>query len=138
MPYIIYNDHGKQKTFELLEDKMIVFGREDHVEFQIVRDSQVSREHFAIKKDDNGKFILIDLGASNGTSLNGRKVEPNSITELKHRDEIKAGRQVFVDRIRPVSKSNSTRVVQGVMKEMKKGKSYHTIMCEILGKDKSK
>lgn len=138
MPFIVYHDRGIQKTFELPEDKMIVFGREDHVEFQILKDSQVSREHFAIRKDDNGKFILIDLGASNGTSLNGEKLEPNSITELKHRDEIKAGRQTFIYRVRPLTKSNTTQVVQGVMKEMQKGKSYHTIMCEILGKDKDK
>ena len=138
MPFIIYNDRAMQKTFELPEDKMIVFGREDHVEFQILKDSQVSREHFAIRKEENGKFILIDLGSSNGTSLNGKLVESNSITELKHRDNIKAGRQVFTFRIRPLTKSNTTQVVQGVMKEMNKGKSYHTIMCEILGKDTKK
>ena len=138
MPFIVYNDRAMQKTFELPENKMIVFGREDHVEFQILKDSQVSREHFAIKKEDNGKFILIDLGASNGTYINGERVEPNSITELKHRDELKAGRQVFTYRIRPLAKSNTSQVVQGVMKEMKKGKSYHTIMCEILGKDTKK
>lgn len=138
MPFIVYQDKAKLKTFELPEDKMIVFGREDHVEFQIMKDSQVSREHFAIKKDDSGKFILIELGASNGTFLNGEKLEPNSITELKHRDEIRAGRQVFTYRIRPLSKPNTTQLVQGVMKELDKGKSYHTIMCEILGKDKDK
>lgn len=138
MPFIIYQDKAKLKTFELPEDKMIVFGREDHVEFQILKDSQVSREHFAIKKDDDGKFILIELGASNGTFLNGEKLEANSITELKHRDEIRAGRQAFTYRIRPLSKQNTTQVVQGVMKELDRGKSYHTIMCEILGKDKDK
>lgn len=138
MPFIIYQDKAMLKTFELPEDKMIVFGREDHVEFQILKDSQVSREHFAINKDDDGKFILIDLGASNGTYLNDERVEANSITKLKHGDEIRAGRQTFTYRTRPLSKKNSTQVVQGVMKEMKSGKSYHTIMCEILGKDKDK
>lgn len=138
MPFIVYNDHGLQKTFELPEDKMIVFGREDHVEFQILKDSQVSREHFAINKDENGKFILIDLGASNGTYLNDEKLEANSITELKHRDHIRAGRQTFTYRIRPLSPSNTTQVVESVMKEMSDGKGYHTIMCEILGKDTNK
>ena len=138
MPFIVYNDHGIQKTFELPEDKMIVFGREDHVEFQILRDSQVSREHFAIRKDETGKFILIDLGASNGTYLNDKKLEANSITELKHRDKITAGRQSFIYRIRPPSASNTTQVVENVMKELSEGKGYHTIMCEILGKDRNK
>ncbi len=138
MPFIVYNDHGMQKTFELPEDKLIVFGREDHVEFQILKDSQVSREHFAIRKDDTGKFILIDLGASNGTCLNDERVEANSITELKHRDQIRAGRQTFIYRIRPLSPSNTTQVVESVMKELSGGKGYHTIMCEILGKDPRK
>ena len=138
MSFIVYKDRGMLKTFVIPEDKMIVFGREDHVEFQILRDSQVSREHFAINKEKNGKFILIDLGASNGTSLNGERIESNSITELKHRDEIQAGRQKFIYRIRPLSKSSSTQVVKSVMTDMKKGKSYHTIMCEILGKDENK
>lgn len=135
MPFIVYNDRGIQKVFKLPEKKMIVFGREDHAEFQILKDSQVSREHFAIKKEKDGTFILIDLGASNGTFLNGKRLEANSITELKHSDKIKAGRQTFVYRIRPLSKSSTSQIVKSVMKDIKKGKNYHTIMCEILGKD---
>ncbi len=140
MPYIIYNDIGGcQRSFELLEDKMIVFGREDHVEFQILRDSHISREHFAIKKDeDSGKFTLIDLGASNGTIFNGEKLEPNSITELVHGDEIRAGRQVFTFRVTSLEKPTESVLVNGVMEDMQKGKGYHTIMCEILGLEKKK
>jgi len=138
MPFIIYYDRGMQKTFELLDEKMIVFGREDHAEFQILKDSQISREHFAIRKDDDGKFIIIDLGASNGTFLNDKKLESNSILELKHGDTIKAGRQAFIYRETPLSKNSSTKIMQGVMAEIDNGKSYHTIMCEILGKDKDK
>ena len=138
MPFITYNDRGIQKSFELLENKMIVFGREDHVEFQILKDSQVSREHFAIRKDDDDRFILIDLGASNGTSLNGKPLEGNSITILQHNDKIQAGRQTFIYCTKPlVSKSTKTHV-DDVAKAIDKGKSYHTIMCEILGKDKKK
>ena len=139
MPYIIYNDRsGIQRSFELLEDKMIVFGREDHVEFQILRDSQVSREHFAIKKDEeSGKFTLIELGASNGTFLNGKQIEPNSITTLVHKDEIRAGRQLFTYSITPLETRTETDLVNDVMEDMQKGKGYHTIMCEILGIDKN-
>ena len=141
MPYIIYSDRGGfQRTFEVPENKMVVFGREDHVEFQILRDSQVSREHFAIKKDDDtGAFTLIDLGASNGTFLNGEKIEPNSITSLVHGDEIRAGRQIFTFRVTPLEKPTESSLVNDVMDDMQKGKGYHTIMCEILGiKNKKK
>ena len=140
MPYIIYNDRGGfQRTFEVPDDKMVVFGREDHVEFQILRDSQVSREHFAIKKDDDtGAFTLIDLGASNGTFLNGEKIESNSITSLVHGDEIRAGRQIFTFRVTPLEKPTESSLVNDVMDDMQKGKGYHTIMCEILGIKKKK
>ena len=138
MSYIIYNDRGSKKTFELPGDKMIVFGREDHVEFQILRDSQVSREHFAIKRDEEGKFSLIELGASNGTFLNGEQLEPNSITQLVHGDEIRAGRQIFTFRVTPLEKKTESQIVSGVMDQMQKGKGYHTMMCEILGLDEKK
>jgi pSer/pThr/pTyr-binding forkhead associated (FHA) protein len=135
MAFIIYNDKGLKKTFEILEDKMIVFGREDHAEFQILKDSQISREHFAIEKDEDGKFVLIELGASNGTYLNGEKLESNSITKLVHGDEIKAGRQVFTFRVTPLEKETEASITKGVMDDMQNGKGYHTIMCEILGLD---
>jgi len=135
MPFIVYNDRGIQKSFELLENKMIVFGREDHVEFQILKDSQVSREHFAIRKDDDDRFILIDLGASNGTSLNGKPLEVNSITILQHNDEIKAGRQKFIYCTKPLESKSAKAHVDDVAEAMDKGKGYHTIMCEILGKE---
>jgi pSer/pThr/pTyr-binding forkhead associated (FHA) protein len=135
MPYIVYSDHGINKTFQLSEDKMTVFGREEHADFQILKDSHVSREHFAVEKDENGKFILVELGASNGTYLNDEKLESNSIVELKDGDVIRAGRQRFTYRMKPPPKTSTTTIVNNVVEEMENGKGYHTIMCEILGKD---
>ncbi len=36
--------------------------------------SWVSRKHAMIQREENGRFNLIDLGSSNGTFLNGRKI----------------------------------------------------------------
>jgi len=102
MPFIVYSEGEEKKVFILPEDKMTVFGREEYVDFQIFRDSEVSREHFAIEKDDNGKFIIIDLGSSNGTFLNGKKLESNAIVELNNDDEIRAGNQYFLYRTKPL------------------------------------
>jgi pSer/pThr/pTyr-binding forkhead associated (FHA) protein len=140
MPYISYMDKGIQKYFKLAEDKMTVFGREDHVNFQICNDSRISREHFSIQKDDKGSFIIIDLGSSNGTYLNGRKIEANSTVELKDGDKINAGHHSFSFLVNIV-KENHEEAVSDVLKQMKNGKGYNTIMCEILGtpkKDKPK
>lgn len=131
MPFIIYDDRGMKKGFALPEDKMVVFGREDHVEFQILKDSQISREHFAIEKDESGNFLLVELGASNGTFLNDVKLESNSITKLKTGDRIRAGRQIFIYSLRAPKKSTTTSLVKDVLKDIDK-KDYKTLMKEIV------
>ena len=131
MPFIVYEDRGVRKTFALPEDKMVLFGREDHVEFQILKDSQISREHFAIEKDDTGEFSLVELGASNGTFLNDVQLEPNSITKLKTGDRIRAGRQTFIYSLRPPKQATTTSLVKDVMKDIDK-KDYKTLMNEIV------
>ncbi len=140
MPYISYMDKGIQKYFKLPEDKMTVFGREDHVNFQICNDSRISREHFGIGKEDSDIFVIVDLGASNGTYLNDRKIEANSTVQLKDGDKITAGHHSFGFVVNIV-KENHEDAVSDVLKQMKSGKGYNTIMSEILGtpkKDKPK
>ena len=139
MPYISYMDKGIQKYFKLAEDKMTLFGRENHVDFQICNDSRISREHFSIGKDEDN-FIIIDLGSSNGTYINGKKIECNSTVHLEEGDKITAGNHSFGFMVNIV-KQNHEDAVENVLKEMKHGKGYNTIMCEILGtskKDKPK
>ena len=138
MPYIIYSSRGFTKTFQLPDDKMAVFGREDHADFQILKDSHVSREHFAIEKDEEGRFVLVELGASNGTTLNGEKLESNSISILEDGDVIGAGRQEFTYKAKPPPKATTSAIVNDVLEEMEKGKGYHTLLCEIIGKDSAK
>jgi len=61
----------------------------------LVLDSQrVSRLHSIIHLEDKGAFWLIDLGSSNGTFLNKRRIrEP---VRLRDRDEINIGGNTFV------------------------------------------
>ena len=134
MPYISYMDKGILKYFKFPEDKMTVFGREDHVNFQICNDSRISREHFSIGKDEDN-FVIIDLGSSNGTYLNDKKLEANSTVILKDGDKISAGHHNFVYLVNIV-KQNHEEAVSDVLKKMKQGKGYNTIMCEILGTTK--
>jgi len=137
VPYISYMDKGIIKYFKLAEDKMSVFGREEHVDFQIRNDALVSREHFSIERERNG-FVIIELGASNGTFLNDKRLEPNSIVLLKEGDKIRAGEQEFIFRMNVVKQQDNTKsAMSDVLNQMKQGKGFDTIMSEILGKPKS-
>ena len=53
--------------------------------------SGVSRLHSVVKRDAN-RTIIMDLGSSNGTYLNGRRLNPHTEEELKHGDVIALGK----------------------------------------------
>lgn len=138
MAFISIQDNDNIKVFELPEDRTFVFGRGEHVDFQIQEDSLISREHFEIDKDEKGEFIVIDLGASNGTFLNNRRLEGNSIRTLKDGDKITAGRMIFSFHVnRPVIQRKRDPLAQ-VSDALKKGKGYKTILSELVAKSPRK
>jgi diguanylate cyclase (GGDEF)-like protein len=56
-------------------DRPIVMGRDPEVELPL-RDGSASRRHCQVERDDaNGSFLLRDLGSTNGTHVNGKRVE---------------------------------------------------------------
>jgi hypothetical protein len=52
----------------------------------------ISRNHFRIEPAPGGKLMVIDLKTVNGTHLNGQRLDGMRPYELRHGDEIKAGR----------------------------------------------
>ncbi|MGA9522133.1 MAG: adenylate/guanylate cyclase domain-containing protein [Myxococcaceae bacterium] len=54
--------------------------------------SDVSKRHARIVRDENGNFLLEDLGSLNGTFVNGERVTRH---ELREGDEIRIGPRVF-------------------------------------------
>src|ERR1700724_64824 len=61
----------------------------------IVIDSQkVSRRHAIINVQNIGEFWLIDLGSSNGTYLNGRRI--HQPIKLSDQDQVIIGDQTFI------------------------------------------
>ena len=71
-----------------------VFGRE---EGYVLPDERVSRRHARILAV-SGEYILIDLGSSNGTFLNGQRV--TGPVMLQHGDVIQLGGTLMVFHIR--------------------------------------
>ena len=94
MAYIQYINGIASNIYRLSNHNMTIFGRGDHCEFQLFH-KKVSREHFAIKREDSGNFILIGLGAKNGTYYNDRKLI-NETVILKNNDRIRAGEFLFI------------------------------------------
>ena len=78
-------------TLALTDDEISV-GREASNKLWAA-DSAMSRRHFAIVKEADGRFLLSDLGGRNGTRVNGVKIEKH---ELCHRDQISVGNSTLV------------------------------------------
>jgi len=79
---------GKQFT---LSTQPITFGRSDDNDVVLPSES-ASRAHAVLRQQD-GAFILEDRGSSNGTWINGTRV--NTPQQLYSGDEIMMGDQVF-------------------------------------------
>ena len=73
----------------LSEDAFVV-GREQSSDLMI-SERAVSRQHAKFEKNDS-RFTVTDLGSTNGTWVNGERVET---TELKSGDRIRIGGRIF-------------------------------------------
>ena len=82
------NDAGK--TYDLRTKEMFIIGRGVATDIT-VWDIRVSRVHCRIDHDEDG-YLVTDLNASNGTYVNGQKIETH---RLKPGDEIKVGSTVL-------------------------------------------
>ncbi len=77
------NDQGVR--FELDED-LVRLGRDASNAFQL-HDTEVSRHHAELRQADR-TFILADLGSSNGTFVNGRRIDHHT---LQSGDQVQMG-----------------------------------------------
>lgn len=82
---------GKNGQVYALTETMTTFGRRATNHFVLSGDPYVSGAHAQVMFDGSA-FALIDLGSTNGTQLNGRKLSAHVHTALKDRDEILMGR----------------------------------------------
>ncbi len=78
--------------FFITSSEMIV-GRDPNAEISIA-DSSVSRKHARIIQAQDGSVAIEDLGSSNGTSVNGKKIAPNQQIVLAKEDLIQLGNTI--------------------------------------------
>ncbi len=77
---------------ELARD--VTLGREGHNDL-VLESSTVSRDHAAFTFRD-GRWYLEDRGSSNGTFLNGTRVQPGRPLPLRHADRISIGTDTLI------------------------------------------
>ena len=88
MNYVLQVVRGRSASTTLkLADGVTVIGRHDDCLIRI-KSSQVSRRHCEVFEDANDLTIR-DLGSSNGTFVNGKKLSGQQV--LKHGDELTVG-----------------------------------------------
>jgi ABC transport system ATP-binding/permease protein len=79
-------------TFRLLPNTLKTVGRAPRADF-VVDAALVSRVHCRLTLDGAGKLVIEDLGSTNGTFVNGRKVDK---VLLNAGDKLSIGRVNFV------------------------------------------
>lgn len=85
---------GRELTV-LLERPLTVIGRGSDVDVQLA-DTGVSRRHGELLLQPNGQHVYRDLGSTNGSRINGRKIRHEAA--LLDGDRIEVGRSVLVYR----------------------------------------
>ncbi len=63
-----------------LREATVVLGRSRDCDIHVA-DPNVSRRHAEVRPDGNGAYTLVDLGSTNGTELNGKRVSHARLSE---------------------------------------------------------
>lgn len=96
------------ETWEVQLDKeMVSIGRGDANDI-VIQSNAVSRQHAQVQRRRDG-FYIVDLGSTNGTRHEGRRIEEH---RLNDGDEFQVGpaQIVFKDAFRPADLQNETRI----------------------------
>jgi hypothetical protein len=91
LAYLIVKSGSRSGTNFPLKKSVIKMGRDPGNDI-MVDDKKSSREHAKLKLED-GKFVLYDLASSNGTYVNGAKIQNQSLMDG---DEVSIGDTVLV------------------------------------------
>ncbi len=57
----------------------------------VLRDASISKFHAWFEQEEDGSLCVADAGSKNGTSLNGRNLQPREFTRLQEGDKIRFG-----------------------------------------------
>jgi hypothetical protein len=86
--------NAPERTFPLDLDENLVGRRSDKKDIHpeiMVADPGISRRHLSFRRRDDGGFLAIELGSTNGTFLNAAPLEPGIPTPLNDGDQLTLG-----------------------------------------------
>jgi len=86
----------ESSTEIILTNQVTLIGRTSqkrnlHPEIACDWDDAVSHRHAKIELDSEGNVLLIDVGSTNGTMLNGQLISANTAVKLKDGDRVSIG-----------------------------------------------
>ena len=85
MARLILLQEGEATTFELTEEETVI-GRHPECTIQI-NSNMVSRKHAQVT-NENGRYVIEDLGSANGSHLNNTRIQKS---QLAHADVVQCG-----------------------------------------------
>jgi hypothetical protein len=90
--YLVHiHPRGTEPGQHSLGPKPVVVGRDDGCAI-VDPDPSVSRRHAIVLMQSDGRFLLTDLGSTNGTFVNGSRVESVVLTDG---DQVRFGSSVY-------------------------------------------
>lgn len=92
-PYLILLEGGIAGTPYRMEGRVQTLGRAPENGVQILA-AAISRQHLRFAIGDSRQAWVTDLGSSNGTTLNNRRVPPKVTVPLRHGDQLVVGSAV--------------------------------------------
>jgi FHA domain len=87
-------EHAPERTFPLDLDENLIGRHSDRRDVHpviAVSDPGISRRHLTLRRRPDGGFLALELGSTNGTSLNSIALEPGIPTPLKDGDQMTLG-----------------------------------------------
>jgi pSer/pThr/pTyr-binding forkhead associated (FHA) protein len=93
-----------------VQDELVI-GRQATGVGTLANDIEISRSHARIRGEPDGRFVIEDLGSTNGTYVNGRRIDVPTTLEVGDRIEIGATALVVqVSTMQPTPAASETIV----------------------------
>ncbi len=112
--YLKVNDGQKDYYYQFSDNKKVTVGRGASNDISVTAEG-VSRNHLEIHSN-NGEYLIVDLGATNGSFINEEKLEPKAKVPFNTFFPVQMG---FHAKIYLVDESEDTKSLDKLVEETK-------------------